>query len=114
MVYPQGDGERHPLSPRLTPGAGLTVDASRPGPTESIHDAPSPSPHRWALRVGRVLAVASVWVGGCTHPCDALEQHVCEAEIDEARCELIQDPDRRELLTRATCEGILEAMDARR
>ena len=50
----------------------------------------------------------------CTHPCDTLEERVCESEPDESKCELIQDPERRELLTRATCSGILDVMDKRR
>ena len=55
-----------------------------------------------------------ILVGGCTHPCAVLEERVCVTAIDETRCELIQDPDRRDLLTRETCDGILEAMDERR
>ncbi len=61
-----------------------------------------------------LLTAVSVLVGSCAHPCDILEARVCETQVDEARCELLQDPQRRELLTRATCEGILDAMDGRR
>ena len=52
--------------------------------------------------------------GGCTHPCDTLEVRVCEDDNDEERCDLMQDPERRELLTRKTCQGILESMEGRR
>jgi len=79
-----------------------------------IHHEPEPSRLKRAARVARILAITSVYMAACTHPCDVLEQRVCETKIDAARCELIQDPDRRELLTRATCDGILEAMDTRR
>lgn len=48
------------------------------------------------------------------HPCDTLEQRVCEDDIDKKRCELIQEPERRQLLTRETCSGILETLDERR
>jgi len=60
------------------------------------------------------LVLLAALLGACTHPCDVLEERICEAEIDEVRCDLMQDPERRELLTRDTCDGILEIMDARR
>ena len=58
-----------------------------------------------------LLSLAQV---GCTHPCETLEVKVCDEQEDEKRCDLIQDPERREALTRKTCEGILEKMEARR
>jgi hypothetical protein len=61
-----------------------------------------------------LVAAMAMLLCACTHPCDALEQRVCELEVDKVRCALIQDPERRELLARATCDGILEVMDARR
>ena len=67
------------------------------------------------LRLRHALLVAlSAPLVSCTHPCDTLEARVCEVEIDEARCEIMQDPDRRPLLTRSTCDGILEKMGERR
>ena len=68
---------------------------------------------RSPLALVLTLAWAAL-LSGCEHPCDVLEHRVCEAEVDEDRCELIQDPDRRALLTRSTCDGILEKMDERR
>ena len=60
------------------------------------------------------LIYLSLMTQACTHPCDTLEQRVCEDDIDKARCELIQEPERRQLLTRDTCSGILETLDERR
>jgi hypothetical protein len=50
----------------------------------------------------------------CTNPCDTLELRVCEEEVDQKRCDLIQEPERRALLTGDTCEAILKTMDERR
>ncbi len=50
----------------------------------------------------------------CSDPCGVLEATVCDEQEDAARCAMIQDPERRELLTRDTCEGILETMEAKR
>jgi len=65
-------------------------------------------------RAVALMCLAILWLSGCEHPCDVLELRVCESEVDEDHCELIQDPDRRELLTRTTCDGILKKMDERR
>lgn len=65
----------------------------------------------------RTLIVALVLFSqavACTHPCDTLEHRVCEEEVDKKRCDLMEDPGRRPLLTRDTCESILETMDERR
>lgn len=60
------------------------------------------------------LVCLSLTLQACMHPCDTLEQRVCEDDIDKKRCELIQEPERRQLLTRDTCSGILETLDERR
>jgi hypothetical protein len=44
----------------------------------------------------------------CANPCAELEDRVCEAREQRKRCELMQDPERRALLSSEACEGILE------
>ena len=61
-----------------------------------------------------ILVYLNLTIQACVHPCDTLEQRVCEDDIDKKRCELIQEPERRQLLTRETCSGILETLDERR
>ena len=62
------------------------------------------------------LVALVVWLGpaaGCAEPCVELEVKVCEELRDKRRCEIMQDVDRRELLGKEACAGILEHLDRR-
>jgi hypothetical protein len=48
--------------------------------------------------------------GGCADPCAELEARVCERHEDTKRCDLMQDPERRRLLSNEACEGILQVV----
>ncbi len=60
-----------------------------------------------------VLAASASSLGACKDPCTGLERYVCETLEDEERCMLLQDPLRREHLTRAACAGMLERLESR-
>jgi hypothetical protein len=68
-------------------------------------------PRRSQIALLVLLSHATI---ACTQPCDTLEQRVCEEDVNEKRCALIQEPERRKLLTSDTCKDILETMDKRR
>ena len=55
-----------------------------------------------------------VWVvglgAGCDEPCVELEDRVCEHHDDRLRCDLMQDPDRRALLSDEACESMLRVV----
>jgi hypothetical protein len=46
----------------------------------------------------------------CADPCEELELRVCERHEDTKRCELMQDPGRRALLSKEACEGMLKVV----
>jgi hypothetical protein len=67
----------------------------------------NPDPRRSA-RLLAVLAMGSLATWACADPCALLEERVCESREQRKRCELMQDPERRSLLSGEACEGILQ------
>lgn len=68
--------------------------------------------------LGRTLALAllvaaAAPLAGCDEPCAELEHKVCNTLKDRRRCEMIQDVDRREVLSDDACASILESIDRR-
>ena len=61
------------------------------------------------LAIALLLCFACL-AAGCDKPCDELEARVCERHEDRLRCELMQDPSRRALLSDEACEGILRVV----
>lgn len=59
------------------------------------------------------LVAAAPASSACGDPCRDLEVEVCEELDDEERCALMEDPWRREHLSRSACEGILRSMARR-
>jgi hypothetical protein len=73
---------------------------------------------RWTRGLGRALALAPLLVApallvGCDEPCVELEHKVCNTLKDQRRCEMIQDVERREVLSDGACASILESIDRR-
>ena len=64
------------------------------------------------LRVGltALALLAASLAGGCTHPCERLKERVCDELKDKHRCELMQQQERRKLLTKDTCRSILKSL----
>jgi len=71
---------------------------------------------RSTLRLTRPLCAAvlltfATSLGGCDEdPCVKLERRVCKEVKDKRRCELIQQPQRREHLSSDACESMLKAL----
>lgn len=64
--------------------------------------------------LGALLLLVSLLASpGCTHPCDELEVKLCDVLAEEKRCALIQDEERRALLTRDTCQSVLDKLNRR-
>ena len=61
------------------------------------------------VAIALIVCLASL-LAGCDRPCDELEARVCERHEDRLRCELMQDPSRRALLSDEACEGMLRVV----
>lgn len=67
-----------------------------------------------------VLSLAlALPVAGCADPCGELEVKVCQAVSPKLKreyakaCKLMQEPKRRDNLTKDTCQGILDHLSKR-
>lgn len=74
---------------------------------------------RPARIVGASPGLIALWLalaltfGGCDEPCVELEHTVCSVVKDNRRCEIMQEQDRRALLSDDACQSILESIARR-
>ena len=68
------------------------------------------TPNGHSLTRLALLAWLLVTGVGCEEPCAELEQRVCDRHEDRKRCEIMQDPERRALLSNEACESMLRAV----
>ncbi len=73
------------------------------------------APRRWrrAALVGLLLCAHIGLAQGCSQPCDELQVRLCDVLKEKRRCELMNDEERRAVLTRDTCQSILDKLNRR-